>query len=106
MLTPAMRAMADLPLPLLVTGVLADDEHRAVAADDLALLAHRLDRRSYLHDAFRSVIRDVALAAARLPLPVEDARTRTGRTRRASTIAVVRSRRTRATGSARAARRP
>jgi hypothetical protein len=38
-----------LALPLLVTGVLADDEDPAVTADDLALLAHRLDRRSYLH---------------------------------------------------------
>jgi hypothetical protein len=42
-----------LALPLLVTGVLTDHENRAVAADDLALLAHRLDRRSYLHDPFR-----------------------------------------------------
>src|SRR5215210_2217196 len=103
MLTPAMRALAKLLLPLLVTGVLADDEHRAVTADDLALLAHRLDRRSYLHDAFRSVTRDLALAAARLPLPVEDARTPRGRTHRPSTIAVVRRRRTRATGSGPAA---
>jgi hypothetical protein len=35
-----MRALA---LPLLVSWVLADDENRAVTADDLALLAHRLD---------------------------------------------------------------
>src|SRR5829696_2891513 len=48
MLTPAMRAMP-LPLSLLVTRVLADHENRAVAADDLALLAHGLDRRSDLH---------------------------------------------------------
>src|SRR3954447_8563745 len=53
MLIPAIRAIDRLPLPLLVTGVLADHEDRAVAADDLALLAHRLDRRSYLHDPFR-----------------------------------------------------
>src|SRR3954471_2616505 len=52
-LTPAIRAISESPLALLVAGVLADDEHRAVTADDLALLAHRLDRRSYLHDPFR-----------------------------------------------------
>src|SRR3712207_7934852 len=56
MLTPAMRAMRPLPLPLLVTRVLADHEHPPVAADDLALLAHRLDRRSYLHGPFRLMI--------------------------------------------------
>src|SRR5215213_1701675 len=54
MLTPAMRAMFLLALPLLVSRVLADHEDPAVPADDLALLAHRLDRRSYLHDPFRS----------------------------------------------------
>src|SRR5687767_10520054 len=48
MLMPAMRAMA-LALPLLVAGVRADHQDRAVATDDLALLAHRLDRRSDLH---------------------------------------------------------
>src|SRR3954451_24885405 len=53
MLIPAMRAMSLLALTLLVPRVLADHEDRAVAADDLALLAHRLDRRSYLHDPFR-----------------------------------------------------
>src|SRR3954470_7761955 len=53
MLTPAIRAMADLPLPLLVTRVLADHEHAAVPADDLALLTHRLDRWTYLHGPFR-----------------------------------------------------
>jgi hypothetical protein len=35
--------MPPLTLPLLVAGVLADHEDRAVAADDLALLAHWLD---------------------------------------------------------------
>jgi hypothetical protein len=40
-----------------MTLVLADDEDRSVAADDLALLAHRLDRRSYLHDPFQMVRR-------------------------------------------------
>src|SRR3954464_11815326 len=54
-LTPAMRAIRYLALTLLVAGVLADDEHRAVATDDLALLAHRLDRRSYLHGPFPRV---------------------------------------------------
>src|SRR3954451_17175435 len=49
---PAIRAML-LALPLLVAGVRADAQHRSVAADDLALLAHRLDRRSDLHDSFR-----------------------------------------------------
>src|SRR3954447_16655179 len=64
MLMPEMRAIASaLPLPLLVTGVRADDQHAPVAADDLALLAHRLDRRSYLHDPFRLVPIDSALAA-------------------------------------------
>src|SRR5919199_2301928 len=48
MLMPAIRAIR-LPLTLLVTRVLADHEHGAVAADDLALLAHGLDRRSDLH---------------------------------------------------------
>src|SRR5919199_563746 len=63
MLTPAIRAKA-LPLPLLVPRVLADHEDAPVAADDLALLAHRLDRRSYLHDPFRRFDPDrVALVA-------------------------------------------
>jgi hypothetical protein len=53
MLIPAMRAIAALPLALLVSRVLTDHENRAMTADDLALLAHRLDRRSYLHDPFR-----------------------------------------------------
>src|SRR5262249_44079356 len=48
MLTPEMRAIA-LPLPLLVTGVGADHEHPPMTADDLALLAHRLHRGTYLH---------------------------------------------------------
>src|SRR3954454_24708160 len=55
MFTPAIRAKAVLPLPLLVSWVLADHEHPTVPADDLALLAHRLDRRSYLHDPFRTM---------------------------------------------------
>src|SRR3954447_4777611 len=51
-LIPAIRAIS-LALTLLVTRVRADHENRAMAADDLALLAHRLDRRSDLHDSFR-----------------------------------------------------
>src|SRR3712207_3174045 len=69
MLTPAIRAMPPLPLPLLVTGVLADHEHPTVPADDLALLAHRLDRRSYLHVPFRLASRMEALADRPPPLP-------------------------------------
>ena len=46
-------SQGSLPLSLLVPRVLADDEHAAVPADDLALLTHRLDRRSYLHGPFR-----------------------------------------------------
>src|SRR5215208_6235855 len=53
MLTPAMRATADLPLPLLVSRVLADHQDAAMPADDLALLTHRLDRWTYLHGPFR-----------------------------------------------------
>src|SRR5215211_5625027 len=57
MLTPAIRAKVLLPLPLLVSWVLADHEDPPVTADDLALLAHRLDRGSYRHDPFRSCSR-------------------------------------------------
>ena len=32
-----------------MTGVLADDEDLAMASDDFALVAHLLDRRTYLH---------------------------------------------------------
>src|SRR5450631_199427 len=55
-LTPAIRATTESPLTLLVTLVLADHQHHPVAADDLALLAHRLDRRSYLHDPFQAAV--------------------------------------------------
>ncbi len=37
--------------------ILADHENLAVASDDLALVAHLLDRRTYLHDSFLSVMR-------------------------------------------------
>src|SRR3954451_15811059 len=70
MLTPAIRAKVLLPLPLLVSWVLADHEHPPVAADDLALLAHRLDRRSYLHDPFRCLIQTEWLwRPVRPPMP-------------------------------------
>jgi hypothetical protein len=50
-LTPAIRAIARsaLTLTLLVSGVLTDHQDRAVAADDLALFAHRLYGSSNLH---------------------------------------------------------
>src|SRR3954467_7176967 len=48
MLTPAIRAIC-LALTLLVSRVCADDEDRTISADDLALLAHRLNGRSNLH---------------------------------------------------------
>src|SRR3954451_6017236 len=67
MLTPEMRAMVRLPLPLLVALVLADDKDPAVAPDDLALLAHRLDRRSYLHVSFRADPGGRALGAGAAP---------------------------------------
>ena len=38
-----------LTLALLVLGVLADDHDAALALDDLALLAHGLNRRSDFH---------------------------------------------------------
>src|SRR5271163_1143156 len=65
---PAIRAI-DLALPLLVALVLANDQHRAMAADDLALLAHRFDRRSYLHDPFRMVRASRLWMPVRHPLP-------------------------------------
>src|SRR5215210_178110 len=71
MFTPAMRAKAvPLPLSLLVSRVLADDEDPPVPADDLALLAHRLHRRSYLHGPFRLMIQTGRLwGPLRPPLP-------------------------------------
>src|SRR5215218_4965746 len=50
MFTPAMRAIClGLALPLLVTRIRADHQDRTVAADDLALFAHRLYGSSDLH---------------------------------------------------------
>src|SRR5574340_245614 len=43
------RSLLVLALPLLVARVLADHEHPTVAADDLALLTHLLNGRSYFH---------------------------------------------------------
>src|SRR3954471_6214473 len=60
-----------LALPLLVPRVLADHEDPPVAADDLALLAHRLHRRSYLHDPFRLMIQTGWLwRPGRPPIPI------------------------------------
>src|SRR3954452_12609284 len=81
MLIPAMRAICLLllALPLLVSGVLADHQHPPVAADDLALLTHRLDRRSYLHGPFRLMIQTGWLwRPSRPPLPCP----RSGHTRK------------------------
>src|SRR4051794_16417761 len=81
MLMPAMRAMerCSSALPLLVTGVLADHQHPPVAADDLALLTHRLHRRSYLHGPFRLMIQTEWLWwPCRPPLPCP----RSGHTRK------------------------
>src|SRR3954463_235295 len=50
-LTPAIRAMLGLPLPLLVAGVAADHHHGARTPDRPALLAHRLVARPGLHDS-------------------------------------------------------
>src|SRR5919199_1634420 len=74
MFTPAIRAIR-LPLSLLVSRIRADDENPPVAADDLALLAHRLDRRSYLHGPFRLMIRTGRLwGPLRPPLPSRGSR--------------------------------
>src|SRR5918992_5197796 len=77
MLTPEIRAKVVLPLTLLVTRVRADHQHAPVPADDLALLTHRLDRRSYLHGPFRLMIQTGWLwRPGRPPLPCP--RTKTG----------------------------
>src|SRR5687767_122314 len=46
--TPAMRAT--LSLPLLVSGVRADDEDPAAALDHAAAVTHRFDGRSDFHE--------------------------------------------------------
>src|SRR3989304_915887 len=53
---PAIRAIASA-LPLLVLGIDADDHHGAVAPDDLAVVATRLDGRSDLHRVPRCYFR-------------------------------------------------
>ena len=45
-----------LPLPLLVLGIGADDHHGAVATDDLAVVAARLDGSSDFQRIFIRVI--------------------------------------------------
>ena len=50
------RMLLSLTLTLLVARVLADYEHLAMAPNDLALVAHLLDGRTYLHDAILSVV--------------------------------------------------
>src|SRR5438067_1151946 len=58
------HAPSPLALPLLVPRVLAYDPHHALALDDLAVLAARLDRRSHLHHSSpRSSFRAPALPA-------------------------------------------
>src|SRR5205814_4360665 len=48
------RFASFLTLPLLVARVLADDPDRAMPADDLALVAHLLDRMPNLHNSLSS----------------------------------------------------
>src|SRR3954451_22767018 len=63
MSTPEIRAMVLLALTLLVARVLADDAHRTVSADNLALLSHLLDRGSDLHRCLLLVaVRDTTTA--------------------------------------------
>ncbi len=52
--------------------ILADDEDLAMASDDLALVAHLLDRRTYLHLSFLSV--DVIPSIPARPAADEDFR--------------------------------
>src|SRR2546423_1629328 len=59
-----------LALPLLVARIGADHKHPPVAADDLALLAHRLDRGSYFHAGLSSRLSWIeTVASARLWRP-------------------------------------
>ena len=50
-----MKFPSLLTLTLLMTRILADNEHLAMASNDFALVAHFLDRRTYLHFNFLSV---------------------------------------------------
>src|SRR6266540_3000045 len=72
MFTPAIRAISTLlPLSLLVARVRADHQDRATAANDLALLAHRLNRSSYLQK-FRSLFREPAVRPAFMTVGVSE----------------------------------
>src|SRR5450432_1723406 len=77
MFTPEIRAMVvpyreSSALSLLVTGVGTDHEHPSVAADDLALLTHWLDRRSYLHADSPQISRKFSVeSSARLWRPLQ-----------------------------------
>ena len=51
-----------LALLLLVLGINTDDHYAALAANDLALLADRLYRRSYLHNGNTSFWQNSPLA--------------------------------------------
>ena len=55
MKSPIKRRRRFLALLLLVLRVLADNHNLALTANDLALLADRLYRRSYLHVCFTSI---------------------------------------------------
>src|SRR5665809_108887 len=48
-LTPAIRAMCRLALPLLVSGIGADDDRATVSLDHATAFAHRLDGRTDFH---------------------------------------------------------
>jgi len=52
---PAMLAPAfhPSPLPLLMPGVLADNDHHATTADNLALITHTADAGANLHGRAR-----------------------------------------------------
>src|SRR3954454_8724525 len=74
MSTPAIRAMLNLSLTLalLVPRVVADDAHRTVAANHLALVAHLFDRRPDLH--LRSCPFDFLACLGRLHAPLPSGR--------------------------------
>lgn len=63
--TPIRRAINLYPfflaLTLLMTWVFANYENLAMASNDFALVAHFLDRRTYLHIIFLSVMRTLNL---------------------------------------------
>ena len=65
-----LKSPFSLALTLLMARILADDEDLAMASDDLALVAHLLDRRTYLHILFLSV--DVIPSIPARPAADED----------------------------------